>query len=297
MILANADLDFNPRLRRRKNVQRVVVGLCMATTLIGIIVLAVLLIQVAWQGGGRLSWGFLSRFPSKLNPDVAGCRSALLGSVWLILLTGLFSVPIGVAAAVYLHEYAGRNRLTRFLDLNISNLAGVPSIVYGLLGLAVFVRWMSLGGGILAGSLALALLVLPPIIITSREALTAVPDSIRMAAISLGATRWQTIRSHVLPAALPGILTGVILAVARAAGEAAPLILIGGVHFVTFSPQSFRDPFTALPLQIFNWTDEPQTEFHELAAAAIIVLLTVLLSLNATAIAIRATQQRRQQQW
>ncbi|NOS99156.1 MAG: phosphate ABC transporter permease PstA [Phycisphaerales bacterium] len=297
MIFANAECAFEPRLARRRLVQRVVVTCCVITTLVGIAVLAVLLAQVAWVGGGRLGWRFLSNFPSTLFPEKAGCRSALVGSLWTIVLTGLFAVPIGIAAAIYLHEYAPRNRWTRIIELNIANLAGVPSIMYGLLGLTVFVRMMSLGRSVLAGALTLALLVLPPIIIASREALAAVPDSIRLASISLGATRWQTIWSHVLPAAIPGIMTGIILAISRAAGEAAPLLLLSGVTYITFVPHSLLDPFTVLPLQIFSWTEDAQTEFHELAAAGILVLLAVLLTLNAAAIAIRAAQQRRQHRW
>jgi phosphate transport system permease protein len=226
-------------------------------------------------------------------PENAGCKSALYGSVWIITLTGLFAVPVGVAAAIYLQEYAPKNRLTRLIQVNIANLAGVPSIVYGILGLAVFIRGMYLDRSVIAGALTLSLLILPVIIIASREALAAVPNSIRLAAYSLGATRWQTIGAHVLPAAIPGIMTGVILALSRAIGEAAPLLMIGGLTFITFVPEGPMDAFTAMPLQIFNWTDAPQKEFHQLAAAAIIVLLAVLLTMNAVAVGIRGWQQRR----
>jgi phosphate transport system permease protein len=200
---------------------------------------------------------------------------------------------VGVAAAVYLEEYAPNNRLTRFIHINISNLAGVPSIVYGLLGLAVFVRTLGLGRSVISGALTLTLLVLPVIIIASREALRAVPQSFRHAAYAVGATRWQTIRAHVLPAAVPGITTGVILALSRAIGEAAPLIFLGAQVYITFVPRGLRDEFAVLPIQIYTWTDQPQAEFHHLAAAGIIVLLGTLIPMNALAIGVRAWHQRR----
>jgi phosphate transport system permease protein len=218
-------------------------------------------------------------------------------------MTALISVPVGVGAAIYLHEFAGTNRFTRFIQLNIANLAGVPSIVYGILGLTLFVRgWqielfgkprdLSFGRSVLAGALTMSLLILPVIIIATREALAAVPQSLRLGAYALGATRWQTVRHHVLPAALPGMMTGVILALSRAIGEAAPLIMLGALTYVAFVPSSPLDAFTALPIQIYYWSDQPQVEFHHLAAAGIIVLLAVLLSMNAVAIAIRTWQQR-----
>jgi phosphate transport system permease protein len=197
-----------------------------------------------------------------------------------------------VGAAVYLEEYSKKTRFTRIIEINISNLAGVPSIVYGILGLAFFVRGLMLGRSLLAGALTLALLILPIIIISSQEAIRAVPGSIREASYALGATKWQTIRNHVLPAALPGILTGNILALSRAIGEAAPLIMIGALTFVAFTPQSPLDPFTALPIQIFNWASRPKTEFQSLAAAGILVLLFLLLAMNAAAIIIRNKYQR-----
>jgi phosphate transport system permease protein len=240
-----------------------------------------------------LSFDFLNRFPSRLYPERAGLKSALFGTMWLILLTALVSVPVGMAAAVYLHEYAKRNRLTRFIELNIANLAGVPSIVYGILGLAVFIRICNFGRSLLAGALTLSLLILPVIIIASREALAAVPDSFRQAAFALGATRWQVVRTHVLPAALPGMMTGVILALSRAIGEAAPLLVIGALTFITFVPSGPMDIFTAMPIQIFNWCDEPEPIFQELAAAGILVMLGLLLPMNAMAVGIRAWHQRR----
>jgi phosphate transport system permease protein len=199
---------------------------------------------------------------------------------------------VGVAAAIYLEEYAPKGRLSRFIEVNIANLAGVPSIVYGILGLAIFVRWMAMGRSVLAGSLTMSLLILPIIIIASREAIRAVPGSIRLAAFAVGATRWQTVRDHVLPGALPGILTGVILALSRAIGESAPMIMIGALAYVAFTPKGPMDAFMPLPIQIFNWAARPQQEFHQLAAAGIVVLLGVLLLMNATAVFIRYRSQR-----
>ena len=230
---------------------------------------------------------FASRFPTK-----AGLLSALVGSLYLLVFTALFSIPIGVAAAVYLEEYTARNRLTRFIEVNISNLAGVPSIVYGILGLVVFVRTLALGRSVVAGAATMSLLILPVIIIAAREAIKAVPQSLREAAFALGATRWQVVSRHVLPAALPGILTGVILAMSRAIGETAPMIMIGALAFVAFVPSGPLDDFTVLPIQIFNWASRPQPEFHALAAAGIILLLLLLLFMNSVAIIIRHRAQR-----
>jgi phosphate transport system permease protein len=284
---------FNPRGAHRRRLEKLFTFGCLLLTLSGVVVLGILLVRIWIEGSQWLSVSFLTSFPSIFFPEKAGIKSALYGSVWLIGLTTVFSVPVGVAAAIYLQEYARDNWLTRFVQLNIANLAGVPSIVYGILGLAVFVRWLHLGRSVAAGALTLSLLILPVIIITSREALAAVPKTIRLAAYSLGATQWQTIRSHVLPAALPGILTGVILSLSRAIGEAAPLIMVGGLTYVAFVPEGVKDEYTALPLQIYNWCDAPQKVFHELAAAGIIVLLFVLLTMNAIAIAMRGWQQRR----
>jgi phosphate transport system permease protein len=263
------------------------------TTFAALAFLAVLLIQIIGQGASFISLRFLTSLPSTLAPETGGIYSPLWGTIWVICLTGILAVPVGVAAAVYLEEYAPKNRLTRLIQLNIANLAGVPSIVYGILGLAVFIRMMHLGRSVLAGSLTMSLLVLPVIIIASRESLAAVPDSIRQAAYALGATRWQVTRYHVLPAAIPGIMTGVILALSRAIGEAAPLIMIGALTYVAYVPRGLGDAFTALPIQIYNWSSQPDPVFHQLAAAAIIVLLALLLSMNAVAIAIRSRQQRK----
>jgi phosphate transport system permease protein len=280
-------------LRRRWMVSKVFRLLCLVVTWSGVLLLAVLLIHVTRQGVDWLSWDFLTSFPSRF-PARAGIKSSLWGTIWLIGCTGLFSVPIGVAAAVYLEEYATQGRISRLIEINISNLAGVPSIVYGILGLAIFVRWLSLGRSVLAGALTMTLLILPVIIIASREAIRAVPGSIRQGAFALGATRWQVVRTHVLPSALPGILTGVILALSRAIGETAPLVMIGALTYVAFVPEGPLDAFTALPIQIFNWASRPQQDFHDLAAAGIIILLGVLLLMNTAAITIRhKTQQKR----
>jgi phosphate transport system permease protein len=290
----SADSILRPpeNLRRRRVKAAVFRGVTMALTWFCLVLLAVLLVHATRQGLPWLDSQFLSDFPSRF-PERAGIKSALYGTLWLISLTACFSIPVGVAAAIYLEEYASRTRLNTLIDVAIANLAGVPSIVYGILGLAIFVRWMSLGRSVVAGALTMTLLILPIIIIASREALRAVPDSIRRAAFALGATRWQTVRHHVMPQALPGILTGTILALSRAIGETAPLIMIGALTYVAFVPDGPMDAFTALPIQIFNWVSRPQAEFHELAAAGIIVLLTVLLLMNATAVFIRHRSQRK----
>jgi phosphate transport system permease protein len=261
---------------------------------LGFATLVVLLITVAGDGLGKLSWDFITSFPSSL-PARAGIQSPIVGSIYLMVLVALITVPIGVGAALYLEEYADQRRwYNRAIEINIQNLAAVPSIVYGILGLAFLVRGpLGLGRVLLAGALTLSLLVLPIVIISSREAIRAVPPSIREGALALGATKWQTIWRQILPAAVPGIATGSILALSRAIGETAPLLLIGALVFVPFNPQGLMDPFTALPIQIFNWTTRPQQEFKLLAAAAIIVLLALLLTMNAFAIWLRNRYQRR----
>jgi phosphate transport system permease protein len=255
-------------------------------------VLLTLIVDVCMDGLLRLNWQFLTSFPSR-KPAEAGILAALVGSACMIALTALFALPLGVGAAIYLEEYAPKNWLSHIIEVNIANLAGVPSIIYGLLGLEVFVRSMHMGRSLLAGGATMALLVLPMIIISSREAIRAVPPSIREASYALGATRWKTIRHQVLPLALPGILTGTILALSRAIGEAAPLITIGALTYVAFLPDSPLSPFTALPIQIFNWTSRPQKGFLTDAAAGIIVLLIVLLFMNAIAIWLRNRYQRK----
>lgn len=280
------------RLRARKARGRAFEVVSVAATLVAIVVLLLLLVDVFRQGAGSLNWEFLSSFPSRI-PERAGIKSALLGTLWLMGLTAVFSFPIGVAAAIYLNEYARRSWITAVIQTNIANLAGVPSIIYGLLGLELFVRAMQLERSILAGALTMTLLVLPIIIVASQEALRAVPDSIREGSYALGATKVETIWHHVLPLALPGMLTGTILALSRAIGETAPLITIGALTFVAFVPDTLQSPFTALPIQIFNWISRPQGAFHQRAAAAIIVLLVLLLAMNATAIFLRNKYQRR----
>lgn len=277
---------FAPRLRRRRWADRAFFILCLVATVSGIVLLAALLLDTFHDGRHRMEWSFLQNFPSRF-PDQAGIKAALWGSLWLMGLTAAFAIPIGIASAIYLEEYARRSRWSEFLDVNIANLAGIPSIVYGLMGLAVFVRFFALERSLLSGGLTLALLVLPVVVLAAREALRAVPGSIRLAAYAVGATRWQTVGHHVLPAALPGILTGVILALSRAIGETAPLIMMGALTYVAFTPESILDPFTAMPIQIFNWASRPQPEFHQAAAAGILVLLALLLTLNAAAIFIR----------
>jgi phosphate transport system permease protein len=279
-------VEFDVRLPRRRLWGHVFVWVCFAATSLAVLLLAVLLIDILRQGAGRLSLGFLDSFPSRF-PERAGIKSALYGTVWTVGFTGLLSFPVGVGAAIYLEEYAPRNLLTRVIQTNIANLAGVPSIVYGVLGLAVFVRAMALGRSVVAGAATLALLILPVVIISSQEAIRAVPPSIREAGLGVGATQWQTLQRLVLPIAFPGILTGMILALSRAIGETAPLIMIGALTFIAFTPNTPLDEFTVLPIQIFNWAARPQAGFHELAAAGIIVLLAALLSMNALAIILR----------
>ena len=270
-------------------------GLLMFCTVAGVGVLGLLLYDVISDGGGKLSWDFVTTFPSAF-PDKAGIESALMGTIWLMVVCAAFIVPVGVATALYLEEYADRDRWwNRFVEVNIQNLAAVPSIVYGILGLAFLVREpLELGRVVLAGGLTLGLLVLPVVIIAAREAIRAVPPSIREGSMALGATQWQTIRRQVLPAAIPGIATGIILALSRAIGETAPLILVGAASFVAFNPDGLDSAFTALPLQIFEWISRPQPEFKLLAAAGILVLLALLMSMNAVAIWLR---NRYEQKW
>ncbi|HSJ15068.1 MAG TPA: phosphate ABC transporter permease PstA [Longimicrobiales bacterium] len=283
---------FRPRLAARRRGGTIFHLVTLAATLVGVFVLALLLVDIIRDGAGLLSTDFLRNSPSRLASR-SGLRPALWGTVWIMVITAVFAFPLGVGTAVWLQEYAPDNRFTRLVQTNISNLAGVPSIVYGILGLAVFVRAFALGRSVLAGALTLALLVLPVIIIAAQEALKAVPSSIRLGSYALGATRWETVRYHVFPLALPGILTGTILALSRAIGEAAPLLLIGALAFVDFVPRSPTDPFTVVPIQIFNWVSKPQPSFHQLAAAASIVLLVVLLGMNAAAILLRNRYSRK----
>jgi phosphate transport system permease protein len=280
--------NLKKRHQKARNFRR----LCAIVTWASVAMLGVLLVQVALDGMGWLDWQFLTSFPSRF-PARAGIKAALVGTLWLSALVAVIAIPVGVSTALYLEEFAKRGRISSLIELNIANLSGVPSIVYGILGLAVFVRFFMLERSLISGALTMSLLILPTIIIASREAIKTVPMSIRYAALSLGATRWQTTWSHVLPASFPGIMTGVILALSRAIGETAPLILIGALSFVAFVPQGPMDSFTVLPIQIYDWVRRPQPEFQELAAAGIIVLLALLLLMNATAIYIRNKTERR----
>jgi phosphate transport system permease protein len=263
----------------------------LLATIAGLGVLLALIVDVFLDGAGRISWQFLTSLPSRRAAS-AGILPALVGSLYIIALTALLAVPIGIGAAVHLEEYGGRGRLSRLIEINIANLAGVPSIIYGLLGLGLFVRALSMGRSVLAGASTLALLVLPVVILSTREALRTVPPSLREASYALGATKWQTIWHQVLPVALPGTLTGIILALSRAIGETAPLITIGALTYVPFVPDGIWSPFTVLPIQVFNWVSRPQTDFLRNAAAGIIVLLVLLLVLNGLAAWLRDRSQR-----
>jgi len=283
---------LNLRLDRRRRANAIFTSLCLAAIVLAILFLVILLVEVLRRAWGWVDLQFITSYPSRF-PAQAGVLSALVGSIWLVVLTALFAVPVGIATAVYLEEYAPAGRWRDLIQVNISNLAGVPSIVYGLLGLGLFVRTMMLGRSLLAGALTMGLLVLPIVIVAAQEAIRAVPPTMREASFALGATRWQTVRHHVLPAALPGILTGVILAVSRALGEAAPLITIGALTFVPFLPDGPLSAFTVLPIQIFNWTSRPQDDFQRVAAAGIVVLLVLLLTANAVAILVRDYHRRK----
>ena len=274
---------------------RVFARVCLSAAVLPLSLLLVLLVQVAVDAAPRISLDFLTGYPSR-DPLLAGIWPGLVGSVFLIGMTGLFAFPIGIGAAIFLEEYGGNNRLARIIEINIANLAGVPSVIYGLLGLGLFVRGFGLGRSVLAGALTLALLVLPIIIISSREALRAVPPDLREASWALGATRWQTIHRVVLPTALPGMLTGAILATARAFGETAPIVMLGAVTYITFAPDTPLSQFTAIPLQILDWVRRPVSAgFAPNAAAGIVVLLLTMLTLNAVAIWLRDRLSRRMQ--
>ncbi len=290
LLTATAVPDFHatPHLAA----ERAFKAICLLALFLPLLLLIVLIADVFVDGFSRLGWTFLTSYPSR-KPELAGILPALVGSAYLMLLTIFIAIPLGVGAAVYLEEYASPGRLTHFIEINISNLAGVPSIIYGLLGLGVFVRVLQLGRSLLAGALTLALMLLPMVIMASRESLRTVPQSLREACYALGADRWQTIRRVVLPMSLPGILTGTILSVARAIGETAPLITLGALTYVAFVPDSLKSPFTALPIQIFNWISRPQAGFHVNAAAGIIVLLGIMFALNSLAIGLRIRLQKR----
>lgn len=327
MMRPGADLESH--FASRQVLQKVFGSVCALSTFFGIGVLVVLLAGVVWQAAGWLNWSFLANYDSRF-PEQAGILAGLWGSIWLILYTVLFSVPIGIGAALYLEEYSTDGWMKRLVQVNLANLAGVPSIVYGILGLTAFVRMFGVepkvlevsllftelqipipfGRTVVAGAMTLSLLILPVVIVAAQEALRAVPPSIRQASYALGATQWQTIRHQVVPAAIPGMMTGVILAISRAIGETAPLVMIGALTYVAFTPGDITNPidlvtnpkgvvevpfdtFTALPIQIFNWVSRPKTEYQHVSAAGILVLLVVLLSLNAVAIFVRHRYQNR----
>jgi phosphate transport system permease protein len=282
---------FQPALARRRLTGTLFYGACLAAIAILLMALVMLLYDVLAKGLPWLDWDFLTGVPSR-RPERAGILPAIVGSLEIAVIVAVTAFPIGIAAAIYLAEYAGDSRLTRLLETNISNLAGVPSIIYGILGLALFVRILGLGPTVLAGALTLSLLILPVVIIASIEAIKAVPQAQREGAYALGATRWQMVRGAVLPGAAPGIMTGIILAMARAIGEAAPLLLIGAFTFVTFMPNPFGGGYTVLPLQVFGWISRPQADFQGIAAATIIVMLVMIFFLNALALIIRARLSR-----
>jgi phosphate transport system permease protein len=282
--------SISPARKRRDAAFRYV---CFAAIFIACGFLILLLWSVAKDGIGRINVSFFESYGSRF-PEKAGIKAALWGSLWVIVVAIVVAVPVGVAAAVYLEVFtSSRNRLASFIQLNIANLAGVPSIVYGLLGLAVFVRGMALGRSLLAGSLTLAILVLPMIIVVSQEAIKAVPRLYTEGSLALGATKWQTVFRQLLPAAMPGVITGIILSVSRAMGETAPLITIGAVAVIRQVPDHLNSKFTVLPIQIFDWSSRPQVGYHAAAAAAIIVLVAMLLLLNSAAIIIRARSQKK----
>ena len=300
--------EFDKQLLGRHRKSQIFLTICTIATWFGIVILGILLVSVAYRATGWLDWQFVTSYGSR-KPEQAGVFAGIIGSIWVMVFTALFAIPVGVCAAVFLEEYARDNWFTRFIRLNIANLAGVPSIVYGILGLTVFVRVMNLGTSILAGALTLSLLVLPIVIIACQEALRAVPQSIRHGALALGATKWQSIRTQVLPAAIPGIMTGIILSLSRAIGETAPLIVVGAATGIFFAPgdieswtgekgllnrpQAIQDvplsDYTVIPMQIFDWVAlQPKEDFRRyVAAAGITVLLSILLVMNGIAVYIR----------
>lgn len=280
------------RMNGRLIVNTIFKGLFMAATILALLALVILLYRIVSQGASHLSLDFLTNFASRF-PEKAGIKAALIGSLWLMAVVAPTSIILGVGSAIYLEEYAKQNRLTTFIRLNISNLAGVPSVVFGLLGLTIFVRAFALGNSILAAGFTMSLLILPVIIVASQEAIRSVPKELRDASLGMGATKWQTVVNIILPAAIPGILTGSILALSRAIGETAPLIVIGIPVIIQFLPRGVFDTFTALPIQIFDWASRPQQEFQVVAAAGIIVLMIFLLIMNSIAVVIRNKFQKR----
>ena len=281
--------QFKPSMSGRYAADRAFAIAAWAATGLSVAILVWLLLTILIDGTSTLNWNFITSFPSR-KAERAGIIPALMGTLWLMAVVAAVSFPVGVGAGIYLEEFSSDNWFTRMVEINIGNLAGVPSIIYGLLGLAVFVRVLQpITGGrsVLSGALTLSLLILPVIIVATREALRAVPGSMRLAGYALGANTWQVVWSHVLPAAMPGVLTGVILSLSRAIGETAPLIVVGAAVFISFLPSGLDSQFTALPIQIYNWVGRPQEEFHHIAASGIMVLMAVLLLMNAIAIYLR----------
>lgn len=274
------------RMNGRMVINRIFQGFFMFATALALLALVILLYRIVSQGAGHLSLEFLTNFASRF-PEKAGIKAALVGSIWLMAVVAPTSILLGVGSAIYLEEYAKKGRITSFIQMNISNLAGVPSVVFGLLGLTIFVRALALGNSILAAGFTMSLLILPVIIVSAQEAIRSVPRELRDASYGMGATKWQTIVRIILPAAIPGILTGSILALSRAIGETAPLIVVGIPVIIQFLPEGVMDTFTALPMQIYDWSSRPQAEFQTVAAAGIIVLMVVLLFMNSIAVYIR----------
>ena len=288
--------DFKGSVSTRYGLDRAFTWLVTGASLVGVIVLALLLFDVVKDGSSMLSLEFLTSFPSQVFPENGGIYPALIGSLWLLGLTGMISVPLGLGAAVYLEEYALDTRMNRMIEINISNLAGVPSVIYGLLGLGIFVELLAPvtgGGSVFTGALTLSLLILPVIIVSTREALRAIPESIREGGYALGATQWEVIWSHLLPRALPGALTGIILALSRAVGEAAPILVVGVSLYQTYVTAGPFDGYMALPTQIYDWISRPQEVFQSSAAAGIVVAMAVLLVANSFAIWLRSRYQQR----
>ena len=277
---------FHPQLDKRRRYGTLIAGLLFAATMLGLLVLATLIVDVVTTGSGWLSEQFLTGYPTA-RPETSGIWPAIVGSLYLMLIVAATTVPLGVGTALYLEEYADEGGLKRIIQLNITNLAGVPSVVYGILGLGVFVYLFDMGSSLLAAGLTLSLLVLPIVVISAQEALRSIPQGVRESAFALGATRSQVIWHHLIPMALPGIMTGVILSLSRAVGETAPLVLVGASLAINFTPAHLLDDFTALPMLVFQWTEEPGASFQELAAAAIIVLMAFLLLMNLSAILLR----------
>ena len=296
---------MRPDIQRRKRWDAIFALCGMVALMIGVLTFVALFVDMALDGFGRLSWEFFTNYPSR-RPGQAGILSAWVGSTLVMLTTAFFAVPLGVATGIYLEEYAAKNWVTDVIEINITNLAGVPSIVYGLLALGLFVYALGFGQSILSAGLTLGLLILPVVIVATREAIRSIPSAIREAAYAVGATKWETTWDHVLPYALPGILTGVIIGMARAIGETAPIITIGALTFIAFLPPApvsgefpflsldwIMAPFTVMPIQMFNWTSRPEAAFHQNAAAAGLVLLVMTLSMNAIAIYIRYQLRKR----